>query len=163
MLAKLFGPRPSCPVAYPKVDLSSLEQGLASLQSTAADVTRAAANAAKMLEEEHLRTKACFMALNSASDAICILDHSGHIYFCNDQFLTNNSISHYNDVVGVHILKILPQIPNFDQVWESCRSNHTEVIQCPNSNIKLTIVPMMNGAPKPIYYACTFKVGKDNT
>ena len=163
MLANWFGRRLVPPFTPTKRDLSSLERGLDDLRKTTAEVTEAAILAAKMLDDEHRRIKACFIALNSASDAICILDHAGQIYFCNDQFLQNNNIDEYDDVVGVHIHDVLPNIPDFQRVWESCQSNHTEIIKCPDTNLMMTIVPMMNGAPKPIYYACTFKMDKQGT
>jgi len=157
MFAKLFRSHRSNPVNLPKADLSSLDDGLANLRDTAAEVTRAATSAARLLEDEHKRTKACFIALNSASDSICILDTHGCIYFCNDQFMDTNNITHYEEVVGEHILKVLPNISNFEAIWQSCQQNHTETILCPDTKSTLTIVPMMNGAPQPIYYICTFK------
>jgi PAS domain-containing protein len=158
MLARLFPPKRSAQCNNSRADLSTIDIGLANLRSTTAEVVRAAAGAAQLLEEEHRRTKACFIALNSASDSICILDHKACIYFCNDQFLLSNGIDRYEDVIGLHILDVLPNIPEFDRVWESCQSNHTEIVQCPTSSMKLTVVPMMNGAPRPIYYICTFKL-----
>lgn len=163
MLAKMFGVRPACPTTSktaPTIDTTKLDEGLTRLRETAAEVSKAAADAAVQLKEEHRRTKACFVALNSASDSIVILDKHGCIFFCNDQFLKTHGIADYKDVVGLHILAVIPTIADFDRVWASCQNNNTEVIKCPTSNVRLTIVPMMNGAPKPIYYACTFKAAQ---
>lgn len=160
MFAHLWRRAPACPINLQRADLSSLDDSLSNLRRTAAEVTQAAASAAVMLEQEHQRTKACFIAMNAASDAILILDRDGNIFFCNDQFMNDHGIDHYNDVVGLHVTQILPEFPEFDRVWQSVRNNHTEVVVCPETSRVMTIVPMMNGEPKPIYYACTIKTPK---
>lgn len=161
MIAKLFRAQLAPVVDQSRsIDLAKLDDGLNELKRTTAEVSKAAANASILLQEEHKRTKACFIALNSASDGIVILDRAGHIFFCNDQFMQANNIAHHNEVVGKHILDVFPNFPNFEHVWQSCKDNNTEVVYCPGTKLKLTIVPMMNGAPEPVYHVCTFKSPK---
>lgn len=103
------------------------------------------------------RMKVCFTALNSASDIIFITDNLGKIFFCNDKFVQAFHIESYNQVVDKYIEDALPfTIPNRDVMWKHVRSNHVwEQDVC--SKYKMNILPMMNGAPEPIFYICTLK------
>lgn len=159
MLSRLLRIHTACTPApvTPNEDLARLDASLDQLRKTAIEVSNAAIDATKALEEEHSRTKACFLALNSASDGIVILDDKANIYFCNDEFLDQNNIDHYKNVLGLHVTEVLPHIPKFSTVWKNVRQNKTQTIKCPESETVLTIVPMMNGEPQPIYYVCTFK------
>lgn len=108
------------------------------------------------IHEKHKRTKACFNALNSASDIIFIIDNKQKIFFCNDMFVDVFDIEDYNDVVNKPILEVLPQINKFDVLWKTVKKNKTWEDTFGTEH-KLTIIPMMNGAPEPIYYVCTLK------
>lgn len=110
--------------------------------------------------EVHMRSKrekACFSALNSASDAIVILDHNSNIFFCNDQFLSAFQLEDYQQAVGKQLTSLI-DITDFDYVWNEVQKNRTLTFQCPKINKSINIIPMMNGQPKPIYYICTFRV-----
>jgi len=108
------------------------------------------------IREKQKRTKACFNALNSASDIIFIVDKNESMFFCNDKFVEVFNYDHYDDVVGRPLKECIPDISNYDEMWVLIRNNKTwnDVY---NHQFKLTILPMMNGAPDPIYYVCTLK------
>lgn len=107
------------------------------------------------IREKQRRTKACFQALNSASDMIAIVDTNFRIFFCNDKFLDQLHIVDYKDVVGERLDDITPHIKEFDDMWKTVQTNQTWQGIC--GDYRLNVLPMMNGAPKPIYYVCTFK------
>lgn len=110
--------------------------------------------------DSHLRSKrekACFQALNSASDAILILDSKANIFFCNDQFIETFGLNSYQDIIDKHIIRVLPDIPNFDKLWAEIRQNKQLIIEYPSINQTLSIIPMMNSQSYPVYYVCTFK------
>lgn len=105
--------------------------------------------------ERQRRTRACFTALNSASDKIFILDSHGRIFFCNDKFTVAFGVDSYEDVVGKKISQILP-MDNYEEMWSTVNDNEVwEGLFC--NKYKLTVLPMMNGAPHPIHYICTLK------
>jgi len=103
------------------------------------------------------RMQVCFTALNSASDIIFIVDDQGKIFFCNDKFVQAFHLESYNDVVDKYVEDALPfTIPNREAMWNHVRTNHIwEQEVCPK--YKMTILPVMNGAPDPIFYICTLK------
>ena len=108
------------------------------------------------IREKQKRTKACFNALNSASDIIFIVDDDQNIFFCNDQFVEVFDFGHYDNVVGKSLKSCLSSIQDYDTMWNTISGNITwEDVY--DINYKLTIIPMMNGAPEPIYYVCTLK------
>ena len=106
--------------------------------------------------ERNRRTKACFEALNSASDIIFIADKKGDLFFCNDKFLEHFNIAKYDDVVGRIITDVIPNIDDYDQIWYTISQNKTWYGHY-NAHYRMTIVPVMNGAPAPIYYVYTIK------
>lgn len=142
-----------------------LEKSFKLLQETTADVTQAAANAAKVLKKkygENVREKACFDALNAASDAVAFIDPDATIFFCNDKFVNMAGLESYKDALGVPLRNLLKcrearEITDFDMMWAHVQTNETWVRKCSRMNIEMTIVPIMNGLPHPIYYICTFK------
>lgn len=117
--------------------------------------------------ERQRRMKASFIALNSISDLIVILDHAGCIYFCNDIFINKMDISSYESVIGKHICDLLT-IEGFDDVWEVVSHNARWDGACVTEDSldekehELHVVPMMNGHPYPIYYICTIRPKKEN-
>lgn len=112
--------------------------------------------------ERQRRMKASFIALNSISDIIVILDQNGQVYFCNDSFLFNMGIDSYESIIGKHICDLLT-INGFDNVWEVVSHNQKWDGECVakdslyNKYHELHMVPMMNGLPHPIYYICTLR------
>jgi PAS domain S-box-containing protein len=108
------------------------------------------------IREKQQRTKACFQALNSASDMIVIVDTSRRVFFCNDEFVERLNLTSYNDVVGERMQDVVPTISNVDEMWNTVESN--QVWGGTAGSFTLNILPVMNGAPKPIYYVCTLKV-----
>lgn len=107
------------------------------------------------LQEKQKRTKACFTALNSASDVIVILDKVGRIFFCNDKFTETYRLPDYGCVVGERLRDVIP-LPLIDEMWATVKQNKTWEGPIGDDQF-LTIIPMMNGAPEPIYYVCTMK------
>lgn len=107
------------------------------------------------LHEKNKRTKACFNALNSASDMIVIVDESGKIFFCNDVFVNSFGFNCYDDVVGHDVHSILPDIPQYKLMWGALTRNRTW--QGVYRDYAFTVLPMMNGKPYPIFYIWTFK------
>lgn len=135
--------------------------------------------------EKTKRERACFQALNSASDAIVIIDAEGKVFFCNDRFVEMFGFKSYQEVVDFNLPEVIPHIPQYDEMWATISSNKVWSVQCPHlcmdhskqtnecplsitncvpsacpiRKMQLNVIPMMNGHPKPIYYICTFKVG----
>ena len=106
--------------------------------------------------DKHRRVKACFTALNSASDMIVIVDSSLRVSFCNDKFMEYFNIQDYNNSVGERIVDIINDLPQFDSAIDQIQNNQIWEGRFDN-RFNLTILPMMNGVPKPIYYVFTFK------
>lgn len=106
--------------------------------------------------EKHRRTKACFTALNSASDMIVIVDNNMKVFFCNDRFLEYFDVDDYNNCVGERLIDYVPNIPDFSELVSHVEGNHIWENQY-DGRFKLTVLPMMNGVLKPIYYVFTFK------
>lgn len=105
------------------------------------------------IREKQRRTKACFHALNSASDVIAIVDSRCNIFFCNDRFIEAFDAVDYNNCVGKPLESVVGSID--PEMWASAQQNKTW--SGPFNKYTLTVLPMMNGEPKPIYYVCTFK------
>lgn len=108
------------------------------------------------IREKQQRTKACFQALNSASDMIVIADTCRRIFFCNDKFVERLNLKSYNSVVGERMEDVVPTISDVECMWNTVESNGAWQGTC--GEFTLNILPVMNGAPKPIYYVCTLKV-----
>lgn len=120
------------------------------------------------LKESELQNKACVTALNSASDIIVICDRTGLITFCNISFLDTFGFADNEQVQG-KTLKIVSsgKMPRdfFKNMWNTIRSNstwtETVINKCQNNKLidcLVTILPIMNGDPNPIYYICVMKV-----
>lgn len=105
--------------------------------------------------ETRQRTKACFNALNSASDIIFIVDARRNIFFCNDMFVKTFDHNDYKEVVGKCVCDVIPFMRCNDEMWNVVKKNKLYEEQFEQYN--LSIVPMMNGVPDPIYYICTLK------
>ena len=106
--------------------------------------------------EKQRRTKACFHALNSASDAIVIIDSKANIVFSNDEFNRRFDIHDYQSVLNTRIINILPWLSKYDSLWQHARNNNSIKIATEEAG-DILVMPMMNGLPKPIYFICTFK------
>lgn len=109
-----------------------------------------------LIREKQKRTKACFNALNSASDIIFIFDKNKKMTFCNDRFVEILDFGHYDNVIGQEVISCLPYIRSYNEMWITIQSNKIW-IDTYADKFKLTIIPMMNGEPTPIYYICTLK------
>lgn len=126
------------------------------------------------VKAKNSRVKACFNALNAASDVIIICDGDGNIVFCNDKFLQKYGFHDHRDVVGKRMSIISSgktQKEVYEDLWKTIKSgkvwsgvviNRTQKgteVKCRN-----TILPVMNGRPNPIYYICTMHdANKDKT
>lgn len=106
--------------------------------------------------EKHRRMKACFTALNSASDMIVIVDSSLRVFFCNDKFMEYFKIEDYNNSVGERVVDMIEGLPELTHMISHIENNHIWERRY-DGRFKLTVMPMMNGVPKPIYYVFTFK------
>ncbi len=120
------------------------------------------------LKESELQNKALATALHSASDIIVICDKSGLITFCNDSFLDTFGFADQDQVRG-KTLKIVSsgKMPKdfFKNMWNTIRTNstwtETVINKCQDNKLidcLVTILPIMNGDPNPIYYICVMKV-----
>lgn len=114
-----------------------------------------------VMREKDRRMKACFIALNSASDPIIILDADGKIFFCNDKFLMSFNIAGHESVIGKALFEVIDEFPEYDTAWETIHDNHIWRGVIYNS-YDINILPVKNGVPDPIYYICTLKPIKPN-
>lgn len=103
------------------------------------------------LRNQSKRERACFHALNAASDAIVILNKKGDIYFCNDQFIKVFGFTDYNSCVGQNIHDVVKHVSK--RMWSTVQKNKLGSVD----KFQVSVFPMMNGEPNPIYYVCTFK------
>lgn len=104
------------------------------------------------------RQRACFLALNSVSDAIAILDKDGHVFFTNDVFL--KIFCHnvkMNEVEGKTLQDIIPDFKEYNEMWCTISNNHTWENKINQTGYQVAAMPMMNGQAYPIFYICTFK------
>lgn len=108
------------------------------------------------LIEKQRRTKACFHALNSASDGIVIIDAKARIVFSNDEFNRQFHIEHYEKILNKKMIDVLPWLAKYDDIWQHARNNQSIKIATEEVG-DILVMPMMNGLPKPIYFICTFK------
>lgn len=106
--------------------------------------------------EKHRRNKACFHALNSASEDIVIIDSKARIVFSNDEFNRRFGIDDYTKVISMRMIDILPWLAKYDDLWQHARGNNSIKIATEEAG-DILVMPMMNGQPKPIYFICTFK------
>ena len=117
------------------------------------------------LNNRQKRTSACFTALNTASDIIVILDRFGRVFFCNDRFVHEYDHDDYNAVVGRKVEDIVELDPSYDDMWSVARQNknwegHTK-LNAAGRRYTVSVVPMMNGMPEPIFYVWTLKLWFD--
>lgn len=108
------------------------------------------------LVEKQRRTKACFHALNSASDGIVIIDAKARIVFSNDEFNRQFGIEEYKNILNKKMIDVLPWLVKYDDIWQHARNNNSIKIATEEVG-DILVMPMMNGLPKPIYFICTFK------
>lgn len=108
------------------------------------------------LVEKQRRTKACFHALNSASDGIVIIDAKARIVFSNDEFNRRFGIEEYKNILNEKMIDVLPWLAKYDDIWQQARNNKSIKIVTEEAG-DILVMPMMNGLPKPIYFICTFK------
>lgn len=106
------------------------------------------------IREKQRRTKACFHALNSASDVIAIIDNHCRIFFCNDRFVEQFGVGDYNDCIDRKLEEVIGEID--PDMWATVQTNKSWTGEF--QDYKLSVLPMMNGQPKPIYHVCTFKL-----
>ena len=119
------------------------------------------------VKEKQSRVKACFNALNSASDVILICGRFGEIVFCNDNFLNKFGFSSHEDVVGKNLGLLASNVTEqakYDELWITARANKPWTGVITNKTLwgdevtcNIHVVPVMNGIPEPIYYICTMK------
>lgn len=105
--------------------------------------------------EKQRRTKACFQALNSASDGIVIVNNQDRIIFSNDSFNRRFKIDNYNSILNHRIDGVLPWLNAYSQ-WHHAKENQSVNLMTKEAG-GILITPMMNGATKPIYCVFTFK------
>lgn len=113
------------------------------------------------------RNRVLTAALNSASDNILLIDDNGVVNFCNDHFLKTFGFSSHSDIEGKPITLISSRLMTrafFEKMWKTIRSNEvwTDVVinrHLAGRYVKcfVSIIPVMNGKPDPIYYLTTMK------
>ena len=117
------------------------------------------------LQEKRRRIKACFNALNASSDVVVITDYNNKIIFCNDKFLNKFGFHSFDEVLD-RSLDIISTSENPHFYHEACNQQLKTTWIGSTSNCKqngsivpcdLTVLPVMNGAPHPIYYIYTMK------
>lgn len=106
--------------------------------------------------EKQRRNKACFHAMNSASDGIVIIDSKARIVFSNDEFNRRFGINDYEKILNKKMIDVLPWLVKYDDIWQQARKNKSIKIATEEAG-DILVMPMMNGLPKPIYFICTFK------
>lgn len=117
------------------------------------------------LKEKRKRIKACFNALNASNDVIVITDYHNKIIFCNDKFLNKFGFTSSEEVLDKSLDIISTKNhPHFYQdscfkknvnTWVGSTDNRKQdgtIVHC-----NLTVLPVMNGVPYPIYYIYTMK------
>lgn len=112
--------------------------------------------------EKQRRMKAAFIALNTLSDIIVILDFRGHIFFCNDAFLKQFGVANYDVVIDKHICSVVDiHHDRYKEIWEVVSHNKEWDSVCTADDLlDIHITPMMNGVSYPVYYICTIKKKK---
>lgn len=113
---------------------------------------------------EQQKTRACFIALNTSSDAIVILDRDYKVFFANFKFLSlfdKKDVIHTIGSANYIPVELTSIIENFDEyyhmmislqqnmVWRSCWDRY-----------EIIAMPIMNGTPEPIFHIITFKTVK---
>lgn len=116
------------------------------------------------------RNKMCVNALNSASDLVLITDGQTNITFCNDQFIKDFGFDSHDEIEGRPISILKSGFHNnefYQDIWDTVSNNitwrGTIVNQGKNGNnieCDTTIVPVMNGLVRPIYYIQVMKISK---
>ena len=117
--------------------------------------------------EAERRNRILTTALNSASDNILLIDDDGIVNFCNDHFLEAFGFKSHEEIEGKPISIISSHLMTrefFDNLWKTIRNNenwHGSLINRHRDGrfvkAHLTIIPIMNGKPSPVYYLSTMK------
>ena len=120
----------------------------------------------KYVESER-RNQFLTAALNSASDNILLISNEGIVNFCNDHFLGAFGFNSHQEIEGKSIDIISSKLMTsafFEKMWSTIKKNelwsgvvinkHTDgrYIKC-----FVSIIPIMNGSPVPLYYLTTMK------
>lgn len=116
------------------------------------------------LKNAEIRTKACLTALNSASDLLLIINKNGFITFANNMFLEIFDFKNSSEVEHKKLFEVLSKysLNSFDgesilNIINIAHSWTDYILINKNSCIlkySTTIIPIMNGEPRPIYYIC---------
>ena len=114
------------------------------------------------LKEKEIQAKSLMSALNTSSDNIFIIDDKGKITFGNDMFLSLFNFGKLESALGTSFRELgLNQV--YDSMFSVLETNRvwSDIVKVKKYGTEvtglLTIVPMMNGKPKPIFYICTLK------
>ena len=145
------------------IDTVELDKSFDLLETVVADLSKAAVDASKVLQKKYgdaVRQQACFGALNEASDSVAFIDNDANIFFCNDQFVKTFGYLCYRQIINRPLSEIVPDFTKYNEMWDVVRDNHPWVKRCAKMKMKISVVPIMNGQPHPIYYICTFKSPK---
>lgn len=117
--------------------------------------------------ESERRNRFLTAALNSASDNILLIDDNGIVNFCNDHFLKTFGFTSHNEIEGEPITVISSRLMTrafFEKMWKTIRNNEVWNDVVINRHLdgryvkcSVSIIPVMNGRPSPIYYLTTMK------
>lgn len=104
---------------------------------------------------EQQKTRACFLALNASSDAIVILDRHEKIFFMN--FMFQEAFYHKNTKYeGMHICEVIKDFIGCDKKEHKIFKN-TQTWKTVWKDYDITVLPIMNGVPDPIFNIISFK------
>lgn len=117
--------------------------------------------------ESERRNRFLTTALNSASDNILLIDDNGVVIFCNDHFLRAFGFTSHSEIEGKPITLISSRLMTrsfFENMWNTIRNNEVWSNVVINRHLGgryvkcfVSIIPVMNGKPFPIYYLTTMK------
>lgn len=114
------------------------------------------------LYNKQKRMMACFIALNSVSDSIVILDKNARIFFSNDSFISEivnrgeSADKVFSDIEGRILSEVIPSFVEFEDMWASLYENKIWKMSM-FGKYNISAVPMLNGSIHPIYHIITFK------
>jgi PAS domain S-box-containing protein len=106
---------------------------------------------------EQQKTRACFLALNASSDGIIILDRNEKIFFVN--FTFQHMFSQVKNIKyeGIHVCDVIKDFIGKDKKETRRLLKNTQTWKTFWKDYDITVLPIMNGVPEPIFNIISFK------
>lgn len=106
---------------------------------------------------EQQKTRACFLALNASSDGIIILDRNEKIFFVN--FTFRHIFSQVKNIKyeGMHVCDVIEDFIGCDRKETRRLLKNTQTWKTVWKDYDITVLPIMNGVPDPIFNIISFK------